>query len=228
MRTITIDISSFDQDELSKGTRVVYGFRQDHLDKPFQTIQDFLANPSHFLDGEYKAILIEGQNARFLTYLKSGEYRYEDFGQEEKPNYLLAFSYGENPDVNMQLATIVERAMKNIESLKVVVQWEIANILYERDEAYRDTVKRIDLDYDRDYITSANVVERFKTFIKGEQDTRVFVVCQAWHSPRCIRICTDQGLKIVRGKFIDDFSRSDPQKWVRNWLAWVLKEGTRI
>ncbi len=228
MRIIIIDVTSFDQDEGTKGTRVVYGFRQKHLDKPLQTIQDFVTNPSGFLDGEYKAILTEGQNIRFLSYLQAGNYRCTDFGQEEKPDYLLAFSYGENPDVNMQMATIVESALKNLQSLKaIVVQWEIANILYERDGRYRGIVKRIDLDYDRDYITSDEVVERFKPFTNGEKDARVFVVCQAWHAPRCIQISRAQGLNIIRGEFIDDFSRSDPQKWVRNWLVWVLKEGTK-
>lgn len=227
MRTIIIDITEFDQDEQSKETRVVYGFRRKHLDNPSQTIQDFVANPSAFRDGEYKAILTEGQNARFVTYLRAGNYRCADFSKDDNPDYLLAFSYGENPDVNMQLATIVQRGLQDTVSLRAIVQWEIANILYERDRRLRGTVQRIDLDYERDYITSAEVLEKFKRFTKREMDPKVFVVCQAWHAPCCIQICAKEGLKVVRGEFIDDFSRSDPQKWVRNWLAWVLKEGTR-
>ncbi len=227
MRTVVIDITEFDQDEPSRGTRVVYGFRQEHLDNPLQTIQEFVDNPSGFQDGEYKAILTEGQNARFLNYLRAGNYRCRDFGEKEDADYLLAFSYGENPDVNIQLAAIVQKALQAMVSLKAVVQWEIANILYERDARLKGVVKRIDLDYDRDYITSAEVVEKFKRHAKGEEDPSVFVVCQAWHAPRCIQICKRDGLKVVRGEFIDDFSRSDPQKWVRNWLTWVLKEGTK-
>jgi hypothetical protein len=225
-----MDVTEFDKNEATEGTRVVYAFGEDHLPHPMRTIQTFVDDPPSFRDGDgdYRAILTEKQNARFLAYLRAGNYRYSDFTQDERPDYLLAFSYGENPDVNMQLATIVERAIDSSpDSLKFFVQWEIANILYERSENYRTIVSKIDLDYDREYITSFEVVEKFKRAIGRDKDVSVFLVSQAWHAPRCIQICRAQRLNIVRGEFIDDFSLSDPQKWVRNWLAWVLKEGTK-
>jgi hypothetical protein len=132
MRTIVIDVTGFDQDEATKGARVVYGFRQEHLDKPLPTINAFVAYPASFRDGEYRAILTEGQDARLRAYLIAGGYRCEQFEHEELPHYLLALSYGENPDVNMQLANIVQESLNNLRSLKAFVQWEIANILCER------------------------------------------------------------------------------------------------
>lgn len=39
---------------------------------------------------------------------------------------MIAFSYGKNPDVNIELAQIVEKAMTNIAFLHVFMQWEIA------------------------------------------------------------------------------------------------------
>ncbi len=104
MRTIVIDLTGFDQDEATKDKRVVYGFRQNHFDDPHSTIREFRTNPLSFQDGQYKAILTEGQNARLIAYLQRNNYWRSSFTQEEMPNYLLAFSYGENPDVNMQLA----------------------------------------------------------------------------------------------------------------------------
>jgi len=227
MRTVIIDVTSFDQDETTKDTRVVYGFGQQHLDTPLRTIQALVANPSAFRDGEYKAILTEGQNSRFLAYLKAGSYRCTDFASNGKPHILVAFSYGENPDVNMELARIVERAIADIVPLRVFVQWEIANILCERKATYRSALTRIDFDYDRDYITSVELVERVRRTVGDVAGLNLFVVCQAWHAPRCIQICSSQGFNVVRGEFFDGFSASDPQKWVRNWLAWVMKEGSK-
>lgn len=128
----------------------------------------------------------------------------------------------------MQLAALVEEMARQYSSLKIFVQWEIANILYERDRGYRARVRKIDMDYDRDYITSDHLVEKFILAIgQDAKSSAIFLVCQAWHAPRCIKICADIGLNIVGGKFVDDFSTNDPQKWVRNWLACVLKEGTK-
>lgn len=141
MRTIVIDITAFDQDDTSRGTRVVYGFRQEDIDDPRTTIDDLINNRRSFRNGEHKAILTEGQNARLRAY--SGEqknYWLPSYGREAVPNQLLAFSFGENPDVNMELADKVEEAIKEHGSLVLVVQWEIANILYERNREYRSKV----------------------------------------------------------------------------------------
>lgn len=229
MRTKIIDVSSFDQDEDTKGTRVVYGFTEEQLANPLATIQAFVADPAAFKEGEYRAILTHGQDQRLQAYLRKGEphYRRTSFQSDKIPRYLLAFSFGENPDVNMQLATSVERAISRLDSLRVFVQWEIANILCERNGQYRKRVSRIDFDCDRDYITSIEVVEKFKSMIPKDDGVTLLLVCQAWHAPRCILTCEDRGLRVVQGEFVDEFSPSDPQKWVRNWLAWVLKEGTK-
>jgi len=224
MRTVVVDIMEFDK------TPVVYFFDQQDLNNPVQTIADLVANPSSFKQrpgGDYKAVLTWGQNDRLLAYLRKGNYRLQNFGKGENLDQLLAFSFGENPDVNMQLATVVNQAMTGQPSLRIVVQWEIADILYERNPRCRSTVARVDLDSDKVYITTGEVVEKAIQSKAVLQDARTCVVCQAWHAPRCVQTCRDHGLKVVRGEFIDAFSPSDPQKWVRNWLAWVLKEGTK-
>jgi hypothetical protein len=193
--------------------------------------KEFVASPSSFKDGEYKAVLTEGQNARLLDYLRNGRYLPPELPNKGSPVQLLAFSFGQNPDANMQLATAVDNPIGELGSLRVVVvQWEIANILYERhrkDKEYRNRVKRIDPDCDRDYITSDEVVEKFKRSKGVKEREGTFVVCQAWHAPRCIDICVKNELPVVGREFVYDFSPSDPQKRVRNWLAWVLKEGTK-
>ncbi|MBU1627865.1 hypothetical protein KKB18_10895 [bacterium] len=202
------------------------------MSDPDKTIMSFYADPNAFLygkGGEYHAILTEKQNERLMIYLSKNENYFLDNFDKNEASHLLALSYGENSDVNMQLAMIVQEKYKNTPSIDIAVQWEIANIIYERNEIPRDKFKRIDLDYDKDYITSAEVVMKFKHFIitSNVQYPKIFLVCQAWHAPRCKKICEEAGLIVVGGKFINDFSKSDKQKWVRNWLAWVLKEGTR-
>jgi uncharacterized SAM-binding protein YcdF (DUF218 family) len=60
----------------------------------------------------------------------------------------------------------------------------------------------------------------------GEKPRRTVLIAQAWHGPRALRLCAESGLDVTVGEFVDDFSPSDPQPWVRNWLVWVFKEST--
>ncbi len=224
-----IDITIHDKSTPATEAPVIYRFEQHHLDDPLGTIDALLAGHTTFRDaaGEYETRLTRNQDVKFRAYLSARKFRAEGWTSPEDPNCLLTLSYGESPDVNMQLATLVEAGMRGSDSLAVSAQREIARILFERDANYRRRVKPIDLDCDKTYITTLAGVAKFKRSLDRPKDARVWLVCQAWHAPRCAANCADEGLRVVRGSFVDDFSPSDPQPWVRNWLAWVLKEGTK-
>jgi hypothetical protein len=228
--TIEINITEFDK---SDDTHVEYGLEECHFDDPITTLLEFAENPGAFRQkqGKYRIILTAKQNHKVLKYLKKKDFHRERFGHPRDAQYLLAFSFGEKPDVNAELATITERIGRNFSSVKIAVQWEIADILYGRDPTFVQRIRRIDLDYGKDYITTDGVIDKFIEEIvpihEIHEKPRVFVVAQAWHAPRCIETCNAKGLKVVGGDFSERFSPNDPQEWVRNAFSWVLKEGTR-
>ena len=89
------------------------------------------------------------------------------------------------------------------------MQWELANILYKRDQKLRGRVQRIDLDCDSDYITSYAVVEKFKHMTDGVITPGIFIICQAWHAALLVvsrfaknkrsELCEENSLTTSRG-----------------------------
>jgi hypothetical protein len=229
LREIEIDITSYDKEDNS---RIMYFLDKKSFNHPITTIERLAGNPSAFFNTkEYcKILLTKGQNSRFINYLESNNYHLTDFNDNlNDVSHLLAFSFGENPDVNAKLASIVRQSIKK-RNISVTVQWEIANILDERNPELTERIKRIDLDYNKeDYITTEQVIQKFiDEVLHGKTDKcSLLVVAQAWHAPRCIKLCKEEGLNVVAGRFSEYFSPNDPQNWVQNPFSWVLKEGTK-
>ena len=231
MDTIEINVTEYDH---LNHTHVEYGFGQHHLDDPITTLSEFAENSDAFIRKQRKCriILTAKQNQELLRYLAKGDFHRKRFGNPKDACYLLAFSYGHNPDVNMELAIIIEKIAKNIPSMTIAAQWEIADILYGRNPSFIQRIFRIELDHERDYMTTDDVIDKFaKKFMctdKANNRPSVFVVAQAWHASRCIETCRAKGLDVIGGDFSERFSPHDPQKWVRDAFSWVLKESTRM
>ncbi|MCD4694969.1 MAG: hypothetical protein K8S16_01915 [Bacteroidales bacterium] len=71
-------------------------------------------------------MLTNNQNEKLINYLLKDSFHCKRFGSPEDADFLLAFSFGQNPDVNIELATIVQKVNGKFNKLKVVAQWEIA------------------------------------------------------------------------------------------------------
>ncbi|MCP4295015.1 MAG: YdcF family protein [Proteobacteria bacterium] len=209
-----------------------YFFSQEELNNTQQTISELRDNPSKFQrtqtqPGDRIVELTASQNRDFLEYMRNDNFCWNSFIHEENATHLLGFSYGESPDVNSQLALIVENILMTRPSLKVFVQWEIADTLFARNKDFRKRVQSIKMDPGHDYITSIEVTRKFKKKLSFTEPVRLIVVSQSWHAPRCVKICSEEGFDIVQGGFIDDFSKSDPQPWTRDWLSWIIKESLK-
>jgi hypothetical protein len=224
-RTLSIDITAFDKNDSS---RVKYFLDESEFGHPILALKDLAANPNKFrrTQGKYCLLLTGSQNEKVLAYLSKNAYRLDPKPPAPNPTHLLAFSYGENPDVNHVLATMVERILTAIPGIVPFAQWEIANVVVQRHPSLRQTVQRIDFDYDKDYITTNQVVAKLAERVQPAE-TKLLIVAQAWHAPRCIDTCQRHGFTVVGWEVVDMFSPSDPQKWVRNAFAWMLKEGSR-
>ncbi len=59
------------------------------------------------------------------------------------------------------------------------------------------------------------------------QVDQVGLIAQAWHAPRCDSLLKQGGINITAGRFIPGFNEDDPkQKWVRDYLSWIIKESS--
>ncbi len=211
---------------------ITYFFSQEELNNTKQTISELRDNPSKFQrtqahPGDRVVELTTSQNRDFLEYLRNNNFCWTSFIHEENATHLLGFSYGENPDVNSQLALIVEKIFMTRPTLKVFVQWEIADIFFARNKELKNRVQSIEIDPGHDYITSVEVTRKFKKKLRFSEPVKLIVVSQSWHAPRCVKICSEEGFDVVQGAFTDDFSKSDPQQWTRDWLSWIIKESVK-
>jgi len=226
----TIDITKYDK---KTPTCVRYTFTKDEFAQPRSTLKRLSGNPREFIGkrGENKVVLTPVQNERLMGYLKDADYYMHSFGSVGDATHLLAFSFGEGREVNEQLAALVIRALASNSSLDVSTQWEIADILEEHDIEVGACVQRIELGLDKDYIRTDEIVKKFVGMSRANQGDgdgiKLAVVAQAWHAPRCIRLCGEEDLEVVAGRFVDSFPENDPQEWTRDAFSWVLKEATK-
>jgi hypothetical protein len=225
---IVIDITGYDPEDQS---RIQYFLDKKSFDHPPATIKRLAWNPAVFLTpkgNEYcSLVLTGGQNGRFLDYLRKSDYFAKDFGGLRKVSHLLAFSYGENPDVNSKLAEIAQQTIQKAPHISVAAQWEIADALGGDIPGLTGSILRIGLDEGQDYITTEQVIQKWLNLSGGTENSSFLIVAQAWHAPRCIQLCKNRGLHIAAGRFANHFSPHDPQPWVQNAFRWVLKEGTK-
>ncbi len=230
MRTQLLNIVEFAAGAAANAALSVLTFTRSELEDWRTTIPALIADPSAFQRrtlGEYAALLTVDQQTKLLAYLKKGDYRVDSLEVKGQPEAILGLSFGEGPDVNELIAESAAAASSRFPTIDLYVQWELGRLLCQRSLVDRRRVHPINLDCDRDYLTSAEVVEAFKRSSGGAGSPAIHLVCQAWHAPRCLAICAANGVQVIGAAFVDAFSPNDPQKWVRNWLAWVLKEGTK-
>lgn len=175
----------------------------------------------------YDVVITNAQYSKVVAYLANGAYFYKDQGSPLEASYVLAFSYGERGSVNSQIRYLIETTLAgNSKAPAVYAQWEIVDI-----QTFHATsgltFHRIGMDPGKDYIYSHEVVQKFLALSGAQPGSKVFLACQAWHGPRCWRICEKAGLEVVGGIFVNLFSPNDPQPWVRDAMSWVIKEGQK-
>ena len=187
MDETTIDITSFDE---TGSPYIEHRITERHLEGGIESVRAFGENPASFQSGPIRLLMTESQKAQIIDYIKNNRFRLKCFGSLADATHLLAFSYGENPDVNMKLATITQRVCNDFPHVKLFVQWEIANILYERDHILQNVVHRIDFNYDKNYITTNGVADKFVAR-ELANDVSLVVVAQACCcSPRSRHVST--------------------------------------
>jgi hypothetical protein len=228
-RTKLIDIVHFDTNAPANAPRTTLWFDQRELENPQATIASLIADPATFgvVHGEYSAVMTRDQGLRLFEYLRKGNYRTDRVETKGKPDAILGLSFGDNPDVNEVLAEKFVGAAVQFPDAEMCPQWELARALRWNSSINKRRIHQIDRDCDRIYITSLEVIDKFKRNFGAEAAPNVLLIAQAWHAPRCLDICTKRQVHVVGGAFVDAFSPNDPQEWVRNWLTWVLKEGTK-
>lgn len=166
-----------------------------------------------------RAILTKAQYDKLINYVSKGNYIKENFGELKPHDYIIAFSFGEDDPVNKELAETILKT-QSISEANLIVQWEIDNFLGTEKKFF--SRHRIEKE-DKDYLSSIDFVQKAKGILNGNT-TRIGIVANSWHAPRCIQICEDEGLDVQLGIFVNSFSSNDPQPWVRDPLSWIIKE----
>ncbi len=184
----------------------------------------FQANLIDCSEGRYDVVLTNVQYERLVKYLSYGDFYFRNQDNADDAEFVLAFSFGERPAVNSQIRFDIEQAFDSKSNPpKIYAQWEIADMVPFGPGAHL-TFNRIGLDPGKDYITTRQVIQKFKQVAKYDAGAKVFLACQAWHASRCWRYCQEEQLNIIGGVFADLFSPNDPQAWVRDELTWVINE----
>lgn len=184
----------------------------------------FQANPIDCGESRYDLVLTNAQYERLVKYLSYGDFYFRNQGNTGDAEFVLAFSFGERPTVNSQIRFSIEQAFgSTLNPPEIYAQWEIADTAPFGPGAHL-AFNRIGLDPGRDSITTKEVIQKFKRLAEYDAGAKVFLACQSWHAPRCWRYCQEEELNIVGGVFADLFSPNDPQAWVRDELAWVIRE----
>ncbi len=201
-----------------------------------------------------RAVLTNSQYKDVIDYIREGHYFYYPFGNPKETDGVIAFSYGEAAHVNLLIAQKIYSTFYCPNRLgfkvKVYAQWEVADALWAlcqkghqmirsfysplhrtaiasefSHEQSKINLVRIDMNEmsNRDYLKTEEVIELCREQIKEQNLT---LACQAWHAPRCYYECLNHDINITAGLFSDSFSPNDPQPWVHNALAWILKENS--
>jgi tetratricopeptide (TPR) repeat protein len=220
-------------------TAVVFQFTESQWKEPLPTLKAFATYPGRFVEGAYRIRMTRTQEDLLLAYLRRGQdfYFRQSFGTVPDGSCVLAVSFGAGPAVNAELASELQKTARRAGQADIYAQWEIADTVCKLDPSLRGRIHSIGLDSDSDYITTARLVEKCVLDLSRRQRKNpisVFLVAQAWHAARIIRICHGEGLpgsevrfQVIGGSFVDRFSKNDPQPWVRDAFAWILKEGTK-
>ena len=129
----------------------------------YRALEKFAKNQNLFVEGEHKIRLTRKQERFLLDSLRRGRAYYysSSFGQPSSGDYVLALAFGENPDVNAELAAEIQRLVRRVGDVVIYAQWEIADLLHRLDEGCRRLIHRIDLDPGREYITTDEIVQKF-------------------------------------------------------------------
>ncbi len=150
-----------------------------------------------------------------MDYLEQGEFYLQSFGDVHEAGVVLALSFGESEGVNRKLAEVLDTL--EVDNDLIFAQWEVAGLV-----RLTKGVRAINLTPGETYMTTRGVVERFANV--NEKQSKVRLVAQSWHAPRCRYWCKYFGYDVVGGTFVNAFAPNDPQPWVRDGLSWVLKE----
>ncbi len=153
---------------------------------------------------------------RLEQYLSLGQPFLAPFGDINQADTLLAFSFGDSADVNIQLSALASNIQQLHPDIHVQLQQEIAQ--------HYPNVHQASVIKNSDYQTTADIA---REALKNIASREVIVVAQSWHAKRCIDTCKEQGWNVVGLRCVDDFPAQDPQPWVRNPLNWLIKESHR-
>jgi hypothetical protein len=170
-----------------------------------------------------RALLTSNQYNKLIDYLVEKQYYQNSFGKEVQTDAVLAFSFGKNPDVNRELARKLEELNSTDPNLQIFAQYEIYELIQSK-RKFKDIIKLGDRRYK--YISTGQIADKFLAEYQ-KPIKEITLVAQAWHAPRCMEICFGKGINAVRGEFVDKFSPSDSQPWVRDVLSWVIKEAQK-
>lgn len=153
---------------------------------------------------------------RLENYLSIGQPFLSPFGNISQADTLIAFSFGDSADVNIQLSELANSIAHLYPYIHVQLQQEIAQ--------HYPRHKQISIIKNQEYQTTTDVAQEA---LKNVTSRKVIIVAQSWHAKRCIVTCTEQGWDVVGLRCVDDFPTKDPQPWVRNPLNWLIKESHR-
>ena len=153
---------------------------------------------------------------RLEKYLSLGQPFLAPFGDLNQANTLIAFSFGDSSDVNIQLSELTENIQHSHPNIHVQLQQEIAQ--------HYPKNRQISVIKNKDYQTTTDIA---REALNNIHSRNVVVVAQSWHAKRCIDTCKQQGWNVVGLRCVDDFPAKDPQPWVRNPLNWLIKESHR-
>ncbi|MGF1805372.1 hypothetical protein L4C31_08995 [Aliivibrio sifiae] len=153
---------------------------------------------------------------RLENHLALGQPFLMPFGDLNQANTLIAFSFGDSPDVNIQLSELAANIQHLHPNIHVQLQQEIA-LHFPKD-------RQISVIENKDYQTTTDIA---REALNNIHSRNVVVVAQSWHAKRCINTCKQQGWNVVGLRCVNDFPAKDPQPWVRNPLNWLIKESHR-
>jgi hypothetical protein len=158
--------------------------------------------------GSYDVVVTNAQWQKLIEYLEKGSYFYCTQGNPNDAEFVLAFAFGERYPVNSQIRWEIEATFGRKTAVPTIyAQWEVADMPAFGPGAGL-VFNRIAIDPGKDYITSYEVAKKFIALSGARSGARVFLVCQAWHGPRCWRICEQLKLAVVGGMFVNPGFRS--------------------
>ena len=168
-----------------------------------------------FNDSLYEYQLGDEAKKRVYEYLSTQTLFLSSYGQLERANFVLGFSFGDGYCINRKLANLARTTHLDIPYLSLYLQQEIA--------LHCASLPLVSIEH-RGYQTTQDVATKAKQLNKGH---KVVVLAQAWHAQRCIETCQSVGLDVVALRVVNGFAANDPQPWVRNPVNWVIKESHR-